>query len=391
MSLSVTCSQCGKAYKVKDELAGKAIRCRECQATIRVPATEETDEDNFDFDSSDLEADEPTDDLPPPRSKSKPAPKPVTKKKRASSGSSAWKWVVGILGGFALLGVMCCGGLAWMGSRAVSQLTAGVPVPDGKTFDEWRAGFQTKLVRTGPSDQPFDPTETPPENVTEILYPSGDLKLKAWVYRPPDGDEPRPALVYFHGGFAFGGEDLTESCRPFMDAGYVVMAPMLRGENGNPGHYELFFGEIDDARAACQWLAQQTYVSKDRIYTFGHSVGGGVSAVLSMLTNVPIRHGGSSGGLYDHATFLVWGLEGTVPFENTPEERSVRLLIGNTSHMQHQHYAFIGAEDEAFNDSVEKIQKESGAGKLTVERMPGDHFDSLEPSIRKYLQIVQQD
>jgi dienelactone hydrolase len=390
MSLTVDCPQCGKRYKVKDELAGKAIRCKECQATIRIPAAETDDE--FSYDPSEMEADEPQDELPPSRSKSKPAPKPVAKKKRASSGSSAWKWVLGILGGFALVGVLCCGGAIWMGTRAVSQLTAGVPVPEGKSFSEWRAGFHTKLLRAGPSTQPYDPTETPPENVTEINYPSGELKLKAWVYRPPGVEEPRPALVYFHGGFAFGGEDLIESCAPFIDAGFVVMGPMLRGENGNPGNFELFFGEVDDARAACQWLAQQPYVNKDRIYTFGHSIGGGVSAVLSMLDKVPIQHGGSSGGLYNHLTFIGWNLEGTVPFQNTPEERSVRLLIGNTSHMQHKHYAFIGTEDDAFDDAVEKIQKEAGAaGKLFVERMPGDHFDSFEPSIRKYLQIVQQD
>jgi predicted Zn finger-like uncharacterized protein len=391
MSLTVECPECGKRYQIKDELAGKAIRCRECQATIRVPIME-TEDESLDFDASEMEADEPQDELPPSRPKSKPAPKPIAKKKRTSSSSSAWKWVLGILGGFVLLGAICCGGLVWMGSRAVSQLTAGVPVPAGKTFSEWRAGFQTKLLRSGSSTQPFDPNEQPPENVTEIMYPSGKLNLKAWVYRPPGVEEPRPALVYFHGGFAFGGEDMMESCAPFIDAGFVVMVPMLRGENGNPGNFELFLGEVDDARAACQWLALQPYVNKDRIYTFGHSIGGGVSAVLSLLDDVPIRHGGSSGGLYDHTTFLVWGLDGTVPFENTPEERSVRLLIGNTAHMQHKHYAFIGDEDEAFDDSVEKIQNEAGAAaKLVVERMPGDHFDSFEPSIRKYLQIVKQD
>ena len=390
MSLTVDCPECGKRYKVKDELAGKAIRCRECQATIRIPAAEADEE--FNFDASEMEAEAPPDELPPTRPKSKSAPKPVARKKRASSDSSAWKWVLGIAGGFVVLGLLCCGVAGYLISRSVNQLTAGVPVPDGQSFSEWRSGFRTKLLRTGPSDQPYDPSETPPENVTEILYPSGELKLKAWVYRPPGVEEPRPALVYFHGGFAFGGEDLMESCLPFIDAGFVVMGPMLRGENGNPGHFELFLGEIDDARAACQWLAQQPYVNKDRIYTFGHSIGGGVSAVLSLLDNVPIRHGGSSGGLYDHSTFFVWNLQEMVPFENTPEERSVRLLIGNTAHMQHKHYAFIGTEDDAFDDSVEKIQNEPGAaGKLFVERQPGDHFDSFEPSIAKYLEIVQQD
>jgi dienelactone hydrolase len=391
VSLSVTCPDCGKAYKVKEELAGKTIRCRECQGKIRIPAAE-TEDESLDFDASEMEAEAPPEDLPPPRSKSRPVPKPPPRRKTSSGSSSAWKWTVGVLGGFAVLGLICCGVVGLAFYRVSHQFTGGVPVPDGKTFDEWHASFPTKLTRTGPSPQDYDPTEQPPENVTQVTYPSGTLNLKAWVHRPPGVEEPRPALVYFHGGFAFGGEDLTESCAPFMEAGFVVMAPMLRGENGNPGHYQLFLGEIDDARAACQWLAKQPYVQADRIYTFGHSVGGGVSAVLSLLKDVPIRHGGSSGGLYDHLTFMGWGIDGTVPFENTPEERSVRLLVGNTSHMQHKHYAFIGDDDIPFDDTVESIQKEPGAsGKLFVERIPGDHFDSLDPSIRKYLQIVQQD
>lgn len=119
------------------------------------------------------------------------------------------------------------------------------------------------------------------------------------------------------------------------------MTPMLRGENGNPGNYELFLGEVDDARAAVKWLAGQPYVNPQRIYVFGHSVGGGVAAVLPLLDDVPMRHSGSSGGLYDHTTFLVWQIDDTVPFENNPMERSVRLLVGNSQFLQHPHYAYL--------------------------------------------------
>jgi hypothetical protein len=388
MSIAAECPKCGKAYKVKDELAGKAIRCRECQATIRIPAAD-ADDDNLDFDGSEMEADEPA-ELPPSRS-TKPSHKSAAKgKSKASGNNAALKWVLGIAGGFLALCLLCCGGVFFAGARFWGQLSSGVEVPAGQTFDQWRTGFKTKLLKTGPSEQEYDPTEQPPENVTEVMYPSGPLNLKAWVHRPPGVEEPRPALVFFHGGFAFGGGDL-EACQPFMDAGFVVMAPMLRGENGNPGNYELFFGEIDDARAACQWLSKQPYVKGDRIYTFGHSVGGGVSAVLSLLDNVPIRHGGSSGGLYEHLTFMGWNLEGMVPFENTPQERSVRLLLGNTAHMQHPHFAFVG-DDDGYDEAAESVRKEpNGGGKLTLEKMPGDHFDSFEPALQRYLEIVLKD
>ena len=37
MAISVACA-CGKQLKVKDELAGKKIRCPACQAAVVVPA-----------------------------------------------------------------------------------------------------------------------------------------------------------------------------------------------------------------------------------------------------------------------------------------------------------------------------------------------------------------
>ncbi|MDX1968531.1 MAG: CocE/NonD family hydrolase [Planctomycetaceae bacterium] len=390
MALEVECPNCGHPYKVKDELAGRKMRCRECSAVISVPAADD------DFDLADEEL---VEEAPKRRARSAglPAPSPAkpkkdkSRKKSQSGMSTTTKVVLGLAASGLVCVLLCCGWGYWVVSRFRHQIAGDVPVPAGQTFDQWRAGFQTKLIKVGPAPQEYD-LETPPTNVQEILYPSAGRILKAWVYRPPGVEDPRPALVFFHGGFAFGSGDLLETCVPFMDAGYVVMAPMLRGENGNPGNYELFLGEVDDARAATQWLAQQPYVEKGRIYTFGHSIGGGVSAVLGLLNDVPIRHSGSSGGLYDHTTFLAWQIDQTVPFENTPAERSVRLLLGHVNHLQHHHYAYIGTEDEGFHDSAESMQQEAGAAeKLTVKMIPGDHFTSFDPAIRDYLQIAEQD
>lgn len=301
--------------------------------------------------------------------------------------SSGAKWTIGIGVGVVSVLLLCCGVPSLFGLFAFRHFTVGETAPAGMTFEQWRASAPTQLKEHGPAPQPYDVEPMPP-NITEVIYPSGNLQLKACVYRPPGVEEPRPALVYFHGGFAFGVEDLTETCQPFMDAGFVVMAPMLRGENGNPGEFQMFYGEIDDARAACQWLAQQPYVNNQRIYTFGHSIGGGVSAMLSMMDNVPIRHGGSSGGMYDQLTFLGWN--DMIPFENTPRERSVRLLVGNTQLMQRTHYAYIGIDDDPFDDAVEKLQK-APVEKLKVETVPGDHFTSFDESIRRYLKVVEAD
>ena len=259
----------------------------------------------------------------------------------------------------------------------------------GGTFQQRRQGFQTKLIKSGPAPQDFQ-NETPPPGVQVVTYSSGTLQLKAWVSAPkPVAGVKAPALVFFHGGFAFGADDL-QACRPAMDAGMVVMAPMLRGENGNPGNYELFCGEIEDARAAVKWLAEQSYVDAQRIYTFGHSIGGGVSAVLSLMDDVPIQHGGSSGGLYTEATFAAWQPDGVVPFDmRNPEERRLRMLIGNMRDMRRKHFAYLGASDSLALFASD-AKKESTGTQCQILTIPGDHFTSFEPALREYVKLIQQ-
>ena len=38
--------------------------------------------------------------------------------------------------------------------------------------------------------------------------------------------------------------------QPYRDAGYIVMIPILRGENGQPGFYTMFYDEVDDVLGA---------------------------------------------------------------------------------------------------------------------------------------------
>ncbi len=393
MTISFDCPECGRNYVLKDELAGKKIKCKGCEAAIRVPESAAAEDDFDDLPIEESTGSAEDDFLQDLNRKSKgwgtrssPASRKPAKPNKSSTGMiTGAKWALGIGGGLLGVLLLCCGVPSLFGLFAFRHFTVGETAPAGMSFEQWRASIPTKLTEHGPSPQDYEDEEMPPD-VTQVMYPSGDLQLKACVYRPPGVEEPRPALVYFHGGFAFGVEDLTETCQPFMDAGFVVMGPMLRGENGNPGEFQMFYGEIDDARAACQWLAQQPYVNKDRIYTFGHSIGGGVSAMLSMMDNVPIRHGGSSGGMYDQLTFLGWN--DMIPFENTPRERSVRLLVGNTQLMQRTHYAYVGIDDDPFDDVVEKLHS-TPVEKLKVETVPGDHFTSFDESIRRYLKVVE--
>jgi dipeptidyl aminopeptidase/acylaminoacyl peptidase len=258
------------------------------------------------------------------------------------------------------------------------------------TYLESRKSYSTVLKTRGPAPQDWHSEKTP-AGVTEVSYQSGDLTLKAWLARPKNPATGKlAAVVYFHGGFAFGMSEL-EDCRPFLDAGFAVMTPALRGENGNPGNFELMFGEVDDAEAAVRWLASQPDVDQKRIYTFGHSVGGGISALLSLRADVPIRRGGSSGGLYSRDVFSGW--REFVPFDVSIEkEKTLRLLVGNIGFMQREHIAYIGRKDSLARvvPEAESEARQSSAP-LTIKLVGGDHFTSLAPAISAFVESLKFD
>ena len=128
-------------------------------------------------------------------------------------------------------------------------------------------GFKTKLVRHGPSPQAGEPLQTP-SGPDEIEYRSGGLTLKAFVTPDPGDGRRHPAVLFLHGGFAFGEGD-WDMPEPYRDDGYVVMIPILRGENGLPGSYTMFYDEVDDALTASAALASLPYMDSSRIFVSG--------------------------------------------------------------------------------------------------------------------------
>ena len=277
--------------------------------------------------------------------------------------------------------------LLLVGCRPPSQ-QQGTAAANQRPYLERRAQFKSNLIRRGPSPQDWQ-VESPPEGVKQITYQSGALQLPAWLFIPPTEDGNKvPAIVYFHGGFAFGASDFFD-CKPFLDAGFAVMCPILRGENGNPGEFEFALGEVDDGKAAVKWLSSQPEIDSEHIYTFGHSSGGMISALLSLLDDVPIRHGGSSGGLYGPARD-VWPT-GIEPFDaNSDEERQMRSLVGNLRDMQRDHYAYIGNTDMIVSN-IERAKREmaGSAGRLHLVELPGDHHTSLPTAMQEYVKVIQ--
>ena len=174
-----------------------------------------------------------------------------------------------------------------------------------------RANFKTQLRRIGPVPTAWGDVVVP-AGASDIAYPSGSLRLKAWLSLPADSKK-HPAVLYLHSGFDFS-MDSWDLVRPFRDAGYVVMLPTMRGENGQHGVFTLYYDEVSDVLNAADYLRSLPQVDPNRLFVTGYSVGGTLTMLASELYP-HFRAAASISGTPDVATYLKYA--GRAPY-NAP-------------------------------------------------------------------------
>ncbi len=257
-------------------------------------------------------------------------------------------------------------------------------------YFEARKAFQTKLIIQGPAPQ--RPIQTRlVASATEVAYQSGDLRLKAWVSSAPADAKPRqPAVLFVHGGFGFDESD-WEQPRPFRDAGFVVMVPWLRGENGLPGSYSMFYNEVDDVLAAADVLAKLPDVDPDRLFVAGHSVGGTL-ALLASMTSSRFRAAASFSGSPDQ---VMWsrGQAELVPFDPTDNrEFQMRSPLAFPASFKCPVRVYYGSQELLFRASSQKLAELAKIHNLDVEAtsVPGDHFSSTPAAMQQSIGFFQR-
>jgi dipeptidyl aminopeptidase/acylaminoacyl peptidase len=317
-----------------------------------------------------------------------PVPVRLGSARPSGGGGSALKWVRIILGIVGVLGIACCGGVFWLGWSTIKPTE--YPPQSHEDYADARKTFQTTLTRKGPAPQ-SDLIGNRPEGASEVTYTSGELKLKAWVNRPPAGQPPKPGVLFLHGGFAFGAEDWKQ-CQPFRDAGFVTMTPMLRGENGQPGSYSMFYDEVDDVVAAAELLAKTPGVDPNRVFVCGHSVGGTL-AMLGAMTSKRFKGCASFSGSPDQ---VQWSKdpEIVVPFDrDNMTEMSMRSPLAFPKSFKCPARLYWGEdEDVLFDLSTPRLAEKAQAAGLDVQaiQVPGNHFRSVDPAMRQAITFFQQ-
>ncbi|HZD70045.1 MAG TPA: prolyl oligopeptidase family serine peptidase [Actinomycetes bacterium] len=139
-----------------------------------------------------------------------------------------------------------------------------------------------------------------------VRFASGDETIvPGFVYRPA-GERPFPVVVYVHGGPEAQAMPAPDPLiNGLVSRGIAVLAPNIRGSSGYGLRYQRLIyrdwggGDLEDLRAAAEFLRSQPWVDPDRIGVYGASYGG--FAALSCLTRLPEywRAGVSESGVSD--------------------------------------------------------------------------------------------
>ncbi len=215
----------------------------------------------------------------------------------------------------------------------------------------------------------------------EVTYTSGKLRLKGWLSADAGDGKKRPAVVHLHGGWAFGDGD-WEDAEPFAKAGFVLFMPMLRAENGNPGHYESFLGEVDDAVAAGRFVASLPNVDAGSVFVAGQSVGEVLTCLVSMLPS-PFKAAAALDGYVDMETWAEQSPDAQVPYDRADrEEVRVRNPMAFVGSIRCPLRLYAGDDGLAFNARLAALAPKAGKDcELVVVR--GDHLAMVPPAVQQ--------
>ncbi|WP_425398183.1 prolyl oligopeptidase family serine peptidase [Aeoliella sp.] len=380
MPIEFTCPSCGKAYRVKDELAGRSATCK-CGERLSIPEL--------------LEDNALAPDSPPlvsmPETFVLAEDNPYLNPDRFRGRPLHVRLAVGSLAIAALLLATVLGldPFDWLDKpKSAPQVVQEVPPPFKRSLQEQRGGFFTEL--TPHSFTPTGPATDPPRDVMrKVYYESPAGELVAYLTPPPRNEQRLPAIVWVHNGYGGIQPWLWKSMAPqddrtvksFLDKDMVVMCPSLRSENDNPGKFEFLFGEVEDLIAAGNYVASIPYVDPTRVYVAGLSEGGTL-AMLAAASDSPFRAAFVFGGDTDFEARVRSGNYKELPFDrNRLEEVELRAPENFALAIRIPTFYFDGS-DSIHAESAQRVARRARADGAPLHAAiidGGNRYDILRP------------
>ncbi len=250
-----------------------------------------------------------------------------------------------------------------------------------QSFAEAHDAFQTTLARQESDD---DPIPEPPEGLFDLVkYPSKVGELSGYVSCDPGDGQKHPLIIWVVGGWGSAMGDFPwtypewendQTGSAFWRSGVLTMYPSFRGGNGNPGHYETLFGEVDDIISAYEYAASLPYVDPERIYLGGHSTGG-TRALLASEYSDKFRAVFCFGAVDD----IRYHNNSQFTFDtNKEEEYEMRSPIHWLEDIKKPTFLIEGSEGNGTN--LKRIQEATDNENIHCYVLEGaDHFAPLGP------------
>jgi dipeptidyl aminopeptidase/acylaminoacyl peptidase len=254
-----------------------------------------------------------------------------------------------------------------------------------------RTKFRTRLIRLMSSPQRFE-DDPPFGNITEAKFESDKVELKAWVNLPAPGMTDCPAVLYLHSGWAFGAGDWDDA-ESLRKAGYVVMMPVLRGENGQSGMFSMFYNELDDVLAAADYLSELKGMDPKRIYVAGHAEGGTL-ALMAAMASKKFRAAASISAPLDIVEFSHVGLLGfPPPFDvQNIREFQMRSPVAYATSFKCPVRLYRAIQDDRLQGETNRTATLAKNAGLDVEavNVPGDRETSVKQALPKAIKFFHE-
>lgn len=125
-----------------------------------------------------------------------------------------------------------------------------------------------------------------------MQYLSDGLRVVGYLFKPrKTANRHLPALIYNRGGHADFDEVGTITLlqiHPFLEAGFVVLAPQYRGSDGGQGQDEFGGADVHDVLNMVPLARSLGYVDMNNLFMYGISRGG-METYLAIKHHVPIN------------------------------------------------------------------------------------------------------
>jgi len=280
------------------------------------------------------------------------------------------------------------------GALLLPRIASAFDVPEvprliDHDYAKVRKRFHTKLLQKGPAPDKYEPLDAPPEG-EKIFYRSGyggELELVAWVSRYKRGSKPKPGVLFLHGGNAMGlGHWVL--LKAYVDAGFVVMMPSLRGENGQMGNFSGFYDEVDDVLSAAGRLQHLPGVDADRLFIAGHSVGGTLT-MLAAMSSHKFRAAAPISGNPDAFRFFNRYPQDIRFDDSNAHEFEVRSALCYAKSFKCPVRVVHGTEEAHFNDRAGLLasRARSGGVRIETDTVTGNHTSALPAEIEQSIRF----